>query len=165
MRASPIRVQCELMSKSATESLMIMDLPPTFDGDEEALQGLLGPLAKLSADGILKLNTANRPDALIKSLQNRNYDVQVRQWKSNAWDVEVRASRIPVIVDLRKLEAPLPLEKVLMACSQLSAGELYLARLPRVPVMLFPHLDTRGLHWQVHEEFDQSALLLVRKTA
>lgn len=142
-----------------------MELPPTFDGDEQALQGLLESVAKLSSDGVLKLNAENRPDALITSLRNQNYDVQVRQWNSRAWDVEVRASWIPAIADLRDFEAPLPMEKVLVACSQLGAGELYLARLPRVPVMLFPHLETRGLHWQVYEEHDQSALLLVRKPA
>ena len=32
------------------------------------------------------------------------------------------------------------------------AGEVYLARLPHVPVPLFPHLETRGLSWRVHEE-------------
>ena len=71
----------------------------------------------------------------------------------------------PDIVDLRDLEAPEPMEKVLLACAQLGAGEFFLARVPRVPVMLFPHLDARGLRWWVHEEADQSALLLVRREA
>jgi hypothetical protein len=57
------------------------------------------------------------------------------------------------------------MEKVLLACAQLGAGEFFLARLPHVPTMLFPHLESRGLSWWVHEEEDHSALLLIRSNA
>lgn len=71
----------------------------------------------------------------------------------------------PHLVDLRDLEAPEPMEKVLLACSELDAGEFFLAHLPRVPTLLFPHLETRGLSWWVHEEADHSAMLLIRRDA
>ncbi len=74
---------------------------------------------------------------------------------------KVLGNKKPEIVDLRNLEAPEPMEKVLLACSDLGAGEFYLARVPCVPNLLFPHLKSRGLRWWVHEEADQSALLLV----
>jgi hypothetical protein len=77
----------------------------------------------------------------------------------------VLGTSTPDIVDLRDLEAPEPMEKVLLACSQLVDGEFFLAHLPRVPAMLFPHLETRGLNWWVHEEEDHSALLLIRLNA
>jgi len=75
----------------------------------------------------------------------------------------VLENKIPDIVDLRELEAPGPMEQVLLACSKLDVGEYFMARLPRVPTMLFPHLESRGLSWWVHEEADQSGLLLVRR--
>ena len=75
----------------------------------------------------------------------------------------VLGTRTPDIVDLRDLEAPEPMEKVLLACAQLGAGEFFLAQLPHVPTPLFPHLESRGLRWWVHEETDQSALLLVHR--
>jgi hypothetical protein len=75
----------------------------------------------------------------------------------------VLGSRKPDVVDLRDFEAPEPMEKVLLACSKLGAGEFFLAHLPRVPTMLFPHLEKRGLCWWVHEEEDHSALLLIRR--
>jgi hypothetical protein len=77
----------------------------------------------------------------------------------------VLGSRTLDMVDLRNLEAPEPMEKVLLACSQLEVEEFFLARLPRVPTMLFPHLETRGLSWWVHEEENHSALLLIRRDA
>jgi len=73
----------------------------------------------------------------------------------------VLGNKKPDIVDLRELEAPGPMEQVLLACSKLDAGDFFMARLPRVPTMLFPHLESRGLSWWVHEEADQSGLLLV----
>ncbi len=75
----------------------------------------------------------------------------------------VLGEQIPEIVDLRNLEAPGPMEKVLLGCARLQEGAFFLAHVPRVPVMLFPHLEARGLRWWVHEEADQSALLLVRR--
>ena len=72
---------------------------------------------------------------------------------------------IPEIIDLRDLEAPEPLEKILLACAQLGPGQRYLARLPHVPGPLFPHLQARGLDWQVHEEADGSAVIMIRRSA
>jgi Uncharacterized conserved protein (DUF2249) len=67
----------------------------------------------------------------------------------------------PPIADLRELEAPEPMERVLMACAGLKAGDVYLARVPHVPVPLFPHLESRGLKWRVHEGPGQGVLLAV----
>jgi hypothetical protein len=47
----------------------------------------------------------------------------------------------------------------------MAAGEQYLAHLPHVPEPLFPHLEMRGLKWQVFEEPDGSALMLIRRIA
>lgn len=77
----------------------------------------------------------------------------------------VLGEETPEIIDLRGLEAPEPMEKVLIACAQLNASEFFLAHLPHRPNMLFPHLESRGLSWWIHEEPDQSALVLIRKEA
>jgi hypothetical protein len=72
---------------------------------------------------------------------------------------------VPDIIDLRDLEAPEPMEKILLACAQLGPDDHYLAHLPHVPGPLFPHLETRGLAWQIHEEADGSVLILIRKSS
>ena len=67
------------------------------------------------------------------------------------------------IIDLRNLEAPEPMEKILLASAQLEAGDHLLARFPHVPKPLFPHLHARGLIWKVLEEEDGSAVVLIRR--
>jgi len=69
------------------------------------------------------------------------------------------------VIDLRGLEAPEPMEKILSACTRLGPDEKYLAHLPHVPNLLFPHLESRGLNWQVFEEEDGSAVILIRRRA
>ena len=73
----------------------------------------------------------------------------------------VPGANLPDVVDLRNLEAPEPMVKTLLACTKLGPDDHYLAHFPHVPAPLFPHLETRGLKWQVHEEEDGSALVLI----
>ena len=67
------------------------------------------------------------------------------------------------IVDLRGLEAPEPMVRILEASMQLGPDEHYLALLPHVPQPLFPHLEARQLAWQLFEQTDGSAVLIVRR--
>ena len=72
---------------------------------------------------------------------------------------------MPEIIDLRELEAPEPMQNILMSCAQLKADEKYLAHLPHVPNPLFPHLQARGMDWRVFEQADGSALVLIWSTS
>ncbi len=65
------------------------------------------------------------------------------------------------ILDLRDLPAPEPLERVLEACGRLEPGDSLRARTPRFPRMLLPHLERRGLRFEVEEEPDGSALVRI----
>ena len=73
------------------------------------------------------------------------------------------SDQLPAIRDLRNLEAPEPMEIILSAGAQLTSGDVFLARLPHVPYPLFPHLEARGLSWELHEEEEGSVLILIRK--
>lgn len=151
------------MGNNVSDSFVMLDLRSIKHGVSDQMQSLMTSLDQVPDDGIVKLTTSTRPDALIESLQTQANRFNVRQLAEDAIDVEILGPHAPEIMDLTDLEAPGPMEKVLLACSRLEAGQSILARLPRVPVMLFPHLDKRGLSWCVHEEADQSALLMVRK--
>ena len=149
------------MNKSVSLYFLSFDFREPGDDAEAGKQQLLAAVEEMPDNSILKLTAPNRPVDLIELLQSRGYRVNVRQWQNNDWDVEVLASRTPDIVDLREMEAPEPMQRILTICTGMGKNDSYLARLPHVPSMLFPHLVARGLAWRVHEEQDQSALLMV----
>jgi len=72
---------------------------------------------------------------------------------------------VPDVLDLRDLEAPEPLERILLAVSELAPGAVLVARTPRVPTMLLPHLERRGLDWACCREPDESGLVWIRRPA
>jgi hypothetical protein len=82
--------------------------------------------------------------------------------KSLAEYLTTQEADMPETIDLRGLEAPEPMEKILLACTHMTADEKYLAHLPHTPEPLFPHLEMRGLKWHVFEEPDGSALVLIQ---
>jgi len=78
-------------------------------------------------------------------------------------EAESEPLRAPAIEDLRDLEAPEPMERILAATAKLAPGGSYAARVPRYPRLLLPRLEERGLRYEVVEETDGTALVQVRK--
>jgi hypothetical protein len=76
--------------------------------------------------------------------------------------LSLTAEKRPEFKDLRNLEAPEPMERILSAGAQLGPEDVYLAHLPHTPFPLFPLLEKRGLNWQIHEEEDGSVLIMIR---
>jgi uncharacterized protein (DUF2249 family) len=115
--------------------------------------------------GVLKITAPFRPAPLIAQLSTRGHAVRVEPIGAKCFEVEVVSGAAPEVADLRELEPPEPLERVLEAVAALPAGGVYLARLPRHPRMLLPHLRDQGLAWAVHDERDGTALLRVVRPA
>jgi len=80
-------------------------------------------------------------------------------------DIAAKGNNSPEIIDLRGLEAPEPIERILLACANLGPDDSYMAHLPHIPFPLFPHLESRGLNWNVQEETDGSAVITIRSRA
>lgn len=76
-----------------------------------------------------------------------------------------RENDIPEVVDLRDLEAPEPLQRILESCASMSEGEYLLVHLPHVPNPLFPHLLNRGMQWRIFEQDDGSAQVLIWRSS
>lgn len=106
----------------------------------------------LEARGVLELHGAAEP--LIAELEALGYAV--------SRDGElVRAAKglVPPLIDLTGLEAPEPMQRILLAFSQLRPGEVFLALLPHRPVPLFPHLEARQASYEVVLRPDGTAVL------
>lgn len=143
------------------EGMLELDVRPLLSRGTDPLETVLTALADVGAGGVLKLSVPFRPAPLLALLQRRGHRVRDEQVGPKHWTVEVLHAGTPDPEDLRDLEPPAPLERVLDAVKSLPKGAAYLARLPRRPRLLFPHLEAHAVSWLVADEADGSALLRV----
>jgi AcrR family transcriptional regulator/uncharacterized protein (DUF2249 family) len=143
--------------------LAALDVRPILAAGSDPLAEILAQLRRLPPDGVLKLIAPFRPTPLLSLLASRGYRAATREFAPECWGVEVLATSAPAIEDLRELEAPEPLERILEISAKLAPGEACAARTPRHPRLLLPRLDERGLDCAVYEEPDGTALVYVRR--
>lgn len=148
-------------AKSKHLALLHLDVRPLLAAGADPLAQILATLGDVASNGILKITAPFRPAPLLALLAARGYRVQAREIAPSTWDVEISGPDAPPVVDLTDLEAPGPMAEVLIRTANLAAGEAFLARVPRVPLLLLPRLAERGLVHAVLVEADGTALLHV----
>jgi AcrR family transcriptional regulator/uncharacterized protein (DUF2249 family) len=161
--SSPAPLPLDEVRSAGRDGLRQLDVRPLLARGTDPLQAILAALDSLGRGGVLKITAPFRPSPLIALLTRRGHAARATEIAPNRWSVEVVVGADPAVDDLRDLEAPEPLERVLESTSRMSPGAVYLARVPRNPRLLIPHLEERGLTWSVYEEHDGSALLRVWK--
>lgn len=160
----PRAQQLTIQAEPALPALFVLDVRPILQGGVDPLDAILAALDRLPLDGMLKIIAPFRPAPLLVLLAGKGFRTAARLAQPSTWEVEVLAREAPPPMDLRDLEAPLPLEQVLLATAPLPAGAALLFRVPRAPNLLLPHLRERGLEHAVLEESDGTALLHVRRS-
>jgi len=145
-----------------TEGIVALDVRPILQGGDDPLESILAAIQSVGPGGVVKVTAPFRPAPLLALLEKRGHRLTDVQRDDKKWEVEVLVDGGD-IEDLRDLEPPEPLERVLEASVALQPGEIFIARLPRFPRLLIKHLDSRGLSWAIHEELDGSALLRLKK--
>jgi AcrR family transcriptional regulator len=148
---------------AATEPTARIDVRPLIARGVDPLAAILEAVAGLPRAGVLLLEAPFRPAPLLALLARRGHSAAAEPLAPDHWLVEVIAGGAPAVEDLRDLEPPEPMERVLAAAAALAPGEVYLARLPRFPRMLVPHLEERGLAFAILERPDGAALLRLEK--
>jgi uncharacterized protein (DUF2249 family) len=153
----------EPATRNGSRAIVGLDVRPLIEAGREPLAEILETLRRLPEDGVLKLVTPFRPAPLLSLLASGEHRSDSREFEPGCWSTEVLAPGAATPEDLLELEAPEPLERILLATTELAPGESYSARTPRHPRMLLPRLEERGLAFEVFDELDGSALVHVRK--
>jgi hypothetical protein len=128
-----------------------------------ALEQIAQRLGELAADGLLSVTLPYDPAALAAELAERGHRASTERSGRASFVLDVAGPGAPEVLDLRELEAPEPLERLLEASARLVPGASLLARTPRFPRMLLPQLERRALDWEVCEEPAGSGLVHVRR--
>ncbi len=144
-------------------ALLQLDVRPLLDRGVDPLNRILITLETLPADGVLQITAPFQPLPLIALLTAKGFHVDSAQVGEGEWLINVRGADAAEFVDLRELEAPEPMEQCLLATAELQPGQSWLAMLPRIPQLLLPRLDERGLIHQHQEQPDGTALIWICK--
>jgi len=140
-----------------------LDVRPTIAEGLDPQLLIFRQVSVLCPRSVLKIIAPFRPSPLVALLEQRGHSATVTESGPQHFQVEIVIGGGASIDDLRDLEPPGPLERVLEEGTRLAEGGVYLARLPRFPRLLLPHLEQRKLVVSVYEESDGTVLILVRK--
>ncbi|MCP4447351.1 MAG: DUF2249 domain-containing protein [Myxococcales bacterium] len=142
-------------------NLFALDVRPILSSGSDPLEQILSTLATVRSAGVLTLTTPFRPAPLLRLLSERGHVASVREISSQLFSIDIVVNGAATIDELLDLEPPEPLERVLEATASLALGEVYVARLPRFPRPLLPHLSDRPITFEITEAIDGTALLHV----
>jgi AcrR family transcriptional regulator len=149
--------------RAPSEPLVALDVRPTLAAGHDPLEQILGALAGLPRDGLLLVHAPFRPTPLLRVAEDRGFVATARALDGGLWQAALAGPDAPDIDALDDLEAPEPMERVLLASAKLAPGAAYIARVPRRPAPLLVRLGERGLECHVVTEPTGAALIHVRR--
>ncbi len=142
--------------------LLRLDARPLLAAGEDPFREIQRRLAALTPDGLFVLEVPFRPGPLLARLAAMGFAVEEEIDAQGLHRLLVRGPEAPPLVDLRGLEPPEPLQRVLERTERLAPGELLLARVPRMPRFLLSELARRHFPHRALEAADASAFVAVR---
>lgn len=165
--------------------LTTLDVRPILAGGGEPFGAIMEAVDGLPADGVLELVSPFDPVPLHGVLGKRGFARETRELgpahfvtvyrrgaADDAWDgVRLDATPAPeasaaaeVVLDVRGLTPPEPMERTLAALEGLPAGTTLVQINDRVPAFLLPHLDERGYEYRIAED-DRGTVTTIRRVA
>ena len=156
-----------------SEALIHFDAREDLGQGRDPFDSIRSRVAGLRPEGLMVLEVPFLPEPLLALLSSEGWTCEVEvETGSRAtapggaaeanYQIRIRGAAAPGILDLRDLEPPEPMVVILERSSGLGAGEVLLARLPRVPRLLLPRLEERGLRHECIETRDGGVYLALR---
>lgn len=142
--------------------LQLLDVRPILARGIDPLTAILAALQPLTAGSVLVITAPFRPRPLEALLASKGHGITVVQGQEGVWSTIVRPADPAPLLDLRDLEPPEPLQRILAMVRTLPAGGVLLALLPQAPRWLLPQLDQLGCSHSLTELADGSALLHIQ---
>ena len=172
---------------STTEPLQVreLDVRPALRAGEEPFQAIMDAVSTLAPGQSLRLIAPFRPVPLFSVMANRGFAASDRAIGNGDWEItfspvaiaqddgeglaigsspSAASWRAPIEeLDLRDLDPPEPMVRILEVLEDLQSGDVLFALLAREPVFLFPELAKREHEWAGNfDETGATYRLLVR---
>jgi uncharacterized protein (DUF2249 family) len=137
-----------------------LDVRPIIATGGAPIGAILAAAQGLPSGGALRLIAPFEPVPLYGKLGELGFDHATRARDDGAWEILFTRRKVapppPVMLDLRTLEPPEPLQRALEAATALPPGGVLIAITRFRPVHLLSILDERGLAWEANEQPDGS---------
>lgn len=149
------------------DRLVELDVREAIRQGEEPFPGIMAAVERLGPDHVLVLRTPFEPIPLYHVLARRGFahwsearaadDWSVWFWHTapspSPSSVESAGATVvgPLEVDVRGLEPPLPMVRILELLDRLEPGQVLVVTHERRPTFLYPQLEQRGFSHQTHE--------------
>ena len=116
----------------------------------EPFKRIMAAVKALADDEMLVIRAPFEPAPLYKVLGGQAFDHWTERHDATDWSVWFYR-RTDLVLDVRGLEPPLPMVRVLERLDTLAPGETLLVVHERRPVFLYPQLDQRGFAHETDE--------------
>ena len=178
----------QFMDNLKDENIVELDVRPILDSGKDPFQLILNTVNGLKDFQVLKLVNSFEPTPLIQILEKKGFktysetlnDHLVRTYFYNTEPVKIAE---PIIknnkedwsqildkykenleyVDVRELEAPLPMLTILEELDRLSPQKALFVYHKRIPVFLLPELKERSFDYLINEVSENAVHLLIFK--
>ncbi len=141
--------------------LASLDVRPILASGEDPLEHILALLGELSPDGIAIIVAPFRPKPLLALLEEEGYRAWADDLGERRFQITILGPDATALIDLSELEAPLPLERVLVATASLEPGTTLHFCVPQIPRLLLPRLAAREVRYEVYEQLDGRGVLSI----
>ena len=158
-----------------------LDVREDLRSGGEPFSRIMGAVAALDRDAVLRLRTIFEPAPLYDVLRKRGFEHETQRHAADDWSVwfwrprasgaiasasaattsdgsatsseldDLRTDPSVVLLDVRDLQPPEPLVRTLAAAEQLARGQTLVQVNLRVPQFLLPMLTEQGYAWEVDE--------------
>lgn len=131
-----------------------LDVRPTLAAGGEPYSMIMEAVDRLAPGEALVLRSPFDPTPLHRVLAGLGFSRTTHQAGPDDWVTEYRRrdEEAPVVLDVRGLRPPEPLEQTLEVLEGLPAGRSLLQINDRVPAFLLPLLDERGYRYRIGED-------------
>ncbi len=160
---------------------MRVDVREDIRRGEEPLAKIMAAVKRLDLDQVLLLRAPFEPIPLYGVLGKRRFAHWTERHSADDWsvwfyrdfDVAVSTESAPAagsqpddhVLDVRRLEPPEPMVRVLEAVDRLAPGARLVVHHDRRPVFLYPQLEERGFAHETDEPEPGLVRIVIRRRA
>jgi uncharacterized protein (DUF2249 family) len=172
---SPVQGQVSARSDVPPSSQVHLDVREDIRLGREPFARIMVAVKRLPPDGVLVLRAPFEPVPLYRALAGMGFVHWTERHAEDDWSVWFQravepaprptsrpAGDGPRTIDVRGLEPPEPMVRILEAVENLRAGDAILVLHERRPMFLYPQLDERGFLYETDESEPGVVRIVIR---